>query len=129
MAWRAPATPPEGHTNTRIQHANYVAERCTPRYYRILTTPVHTSPVRINPKGPCRPLLASEQHMVSSRGKPPPRGQAPLTAILLSCGYSLGCIGFRDPRRHLGQRLAAEACSTASLCSSCPLVGVDCRGS
>ena len=39
MAWRVPATPsryPEGHTNTCIQHANYVAERCTPRYYRIL---------------------------------------------------------------------------------------------
>ena len=32
---------PEGHTNTRIQHANYVAERCTPRYYRILTTRTH----------------------------------------------------------------------------------------
>ena len=29
-------TLPEGHTNTRIQHANYVAERCTPRYYRII---------------------------------------------------------------------------------------------
>ena len=33
--------PPEGHTNTRIQHANYVAERCTPRYYRTLTTRTH----------------------------------------------------------------------------------------
>ena len=32
---------PEGHTNIRIQHANYVAERCTPRYYRILTTRTH----------------------------------------------------------------------------------------
>ena len=77
MAWRVPATqiptPRVTLTNTRIQHADYIAERCTPRYYRILTTPVHTSPVRINPKGPCRPLLASEQHMVSSRGKPPPR--------------------------------------------------------
>ena len=37
--------------------------------------------------------------------------------------YSLACIGFRDPRRHIGQRLTG-ACSTASLCSSCPLVGV-----
>ena len=27
---------PEGHTNTRIQHANYVAARCTLRYYRTL---------------------------------------------------------------------------------------------
>ena len=27
-----PDTHPEGHTNTLIQHANYVAERCTPRY-------------------------------------------------------------------------------------------------
>jgi hypothetical protein len=34
-------TLPEGHTNTRIQHANYVAERCTTRFYRILTTHTH----------------------------------------------------------------------------------------
>ena len=34
-------TLPESHTNTRIQHANYVAECCTPRYYRILTTHTH----------------------------------------------------------------------------------------
>ena len=26
-------TLPEGHTNTHIQHANYVAERSTPRFY------------------------------------------------------------------------------------------------
>jgi hypothetical protein len=26
---------PEGHTITHIQHASYVAERCTPRYCRI----------------------------------------------------------------------------------------------
>jgi hypothetical protein len=38
--------------------------------------------------------------------------------ILLTCGYALACLGFREPRRHLGQRLA-RACSTASLCPSC----------
>ena len=43
MAYASHPFLPESHTNTRIQHANYVAERCTPRYYRILTTqlPVH----------------------------------------------------------------------------------------
>ena len=39
-AWHGVRQPPlpEDHTNTRIQHANYVAERCTPHYYRTLTT-------------------------------------------------------------------------------------------
>ena len=42
-AWHGVRQPPlpEGHTNTRIQHANYVAERCTPRYYFTLTTRTH----------------------------------------------------------------------------------------
>ena len=53
----------------------------------------------------------------------PPLVRHRLPRYLLACGYSLACIGFRDPRCHLGQRLAG-ACSTASLCSSCPLVGV-----
>ena len=66
-------TLPEGHTNTRIQHANYVAERFTPRFY--------PSPARTNPVDTSRPLWASEQHMASlhrdvssasSRGTSPP---------------------------------------------------------
>ena len=42
-AWHGMRQPPlpEDHTNTRIQHANYVTERCTPRNHRILTTRTH----------------------------------------------------------------------------------------
>ena len=35
--------------------------------------------------------------MVSSRGKPPPFGQAPLTVILLTCGYPLRASDSESP--------------------------------
>ena len=129
MAWRAPATPSRG-SHKHPHSARQLRRRTLHTPLLPYTNYPYTQALSVltlkAPAGHSWPPSSTWYHHA---GSPPPwTGTADRDLCSHAGTYALACIGFRDPRRLLGQRLA-EACSNASLCSSYPLAAVDGRDS